>query len=89
MRRACFSSVIMKAVGIPGAKPARCPYFRDVTMPCNKRQPGVRLSGDRAGGGDWKHGDPGVLAVLRGDASVGHGGRADLPIIPAKLLRPE
>jgi hypothetical protein len=31
----------------------------------------------------------GPLAVLRRNASVGYGGRADLPIIPAKLLRPE
>ena len=51
----------------------RCPYFRDVTMPRNKRQLGVRLPGERAGGGDWEHGDPGVLAVLRRDPPVGHG----------------
>ena len=55
------------AVGGHLLQRAGCPYFQEVTMPCNKRQPGVRLPDGRAGGGDWEHGDPGALAVLRRD----------------------
>ena len=47
----------------------RCPYFQDVTMPCNTRQPGSGCQATEAGGGDWEHGDPGALAVLRRDAT--------------------
>ena len=52
----------------------RCAYFQDVTKPCNKRAPGLRLPGAR--GRPPQPRDPRALAGVRRHASVGHGRRA-------------
>ena len=52
----------------------RCPYFQDVTKPCNKREPGHRLR--RARGRPPQPRDPRALRALRRHAPLGHGGRA-------------
>ncbi len=48
----------------------RCAYFYDIATPCNKREPGTRLLGDRRHQPHER--DPGHQRRLHRDASVGH-----------------
>ena len=66
-------------------------HFQDAMMPCNKRKPGPGCQATEPGAQTRNMAILGALAVLRRNAVFHAMGRRvrDLPITPAKLLRPE